>query len=1072
MGTQVYGAVNVGAGVLNVNGALGAGAISLAANTELAVAAGGRIEGASSAGTVITGSAGAETITVAAGATLVANGNLGDGDDVLDVAGTLDTVGGALLLGAGDDRVRIHETTVLGAATVDAGAGNDLLDVNVTSAVTLGATTGFESLGKSGVGTLNVLGANTFATVEVNGGLLQVANTGSLQASDLTVASGATLRVDGTFAGTSGNDTADIAGIVSGVGSLDFGGGDDVVTLVDGANLASVASVTGGAGNDSLIATVSAGSVALGPSTGFESLQKTGGGLLTIGSGTSEFAYVSIGGGTVRVDGTVNGMAGGAFDTTLAAGATLEITASGAYGCGSGDDSITVGGTVTGSGRIDQCAGNDTLRIQDGANFASFTGTIDGGADTLGDTVQLDNANALTFGAGAVINYENLAKTNTGTTTLTGTQTYSGSTLLQGGSLVVEGALRTPTLLMGDGTTLTVDGLVEGLGGIATALTGSAGANTITVETGGTLRANGSLGDGADLLDVIGTLDTLLGAINLGDGDDTLRIHDGSVVGHVDGGAGHDTFGTHIQTSATLGAVNGFEALAKSGVGVLHLDGPGVSDFANVDVLAGTLDIGAAGALQATTGGTLAVSVASGATLHVDGQLLGGNGNDTLALGGTLSGAGTVALGAGDDRLVLSDGASLMRPVDGGGQTNGDTVVFDNAIDTTWNLANIVDFERLDKQGVATTTLTGANAFDATRVLAGTLRIDGTLFTASIALGDDAALSIGGAVSGDGGIATTLTGTAGANAVIVDAGATFVANGDLGAGSDLLDVAGTLDTGAGLALGDGDDRFIVYDHTVVLGAGIDAGAGNDMLDVNVGPSFNVPLPGLAGFESLGKSGAGTLHINGASDFLTVHVREGMLDIAASGSVQATTTVIDAGATLQIDGAFTGTTGDDSLVIGGTVVGNGTLSLGDGADHLTVLDGANLAGLLTAIDGGAGTDLLETDIATTASLGGVQGFESLLKSGVGTLHVDGPAASVFASVNVQAGALNVGAAGVIDGVTDTTVAQGATLIVDGAFTGTANNDRWSSRAPCAVQARSAWRPATTRSRCSMARICRG
>ena len=633
--------------------------ISLAANTELAVAAGGRIEGASSAGTVITGSAGAETITVAAGATLVANGNLGDGDDVLDVAGTLDTVGGALLLGAGDDRVRIHETTVLGAATVDAGAGNDLLDVNVTSAVTLGATTGFESLGKSGVGTLNVLGANTFATVEVNGGLLQVANTGSLQASDLTVASGATLRVDGTFTGTSGNDTADIAGIVSGVGSIDFGGGDDVVTLVDGANLASVASVTGGAGNDSLIATVSAGNVALGPSTGFESLQKTGGGLLTIGSGTSEFADVSIGGGTVRVDGTVNGMAGGAFDTTLAAGATLEITASGAYGCGSGDDSITVGGTVTGSGRIDQCAGNDTLRIQDGANFASFTGTIDGGADTLGDTVQLDNANALTFGAGAVINYENLAKTNTGTTTLTGTQTYSGSTLLQGGSLVVEGALRTPTLLMGDGTTLTVDGLVEGLGGIATALTGSAGANTITVEAGGTLRANGSLGDGADLLDVIGTLDTLLGALNLGDGDDTLRIHDGSVVGHVDGGAGHDTFGTHIQTSATLGAVNGFEALAKSGVGVLHLDGPGVSDFANVDVLAGTLDIGAAGALQATTGGTLAVSVASGATLHVDGQLLGGNGNDTLALGGTLSGAGTVALGAGDDRLVLSDGASL-----------------------------------------------------------------------------------------------------------------------------------------------------------------------------------------------------------------------------------------------------------------------------------------------------------------------------------------------------------------------------------------------------------------------------
>ena len=171
----------------------------------------------------------------------------------------------------------------------------------------------------------------------------------------------------------------------------------------------------------------------------------------------------------------------------------------------------------------------------------------------------------------------------------------------------------------------------------------------------------------------------------------------------------------------------------------------------------------------------------------------------------------------------------------------------------------------------------------------------------------------------------------------------------------------------------------------------------------------------------------------------MHVRDGVLDIAAGGSVQATTTVIDAGATLQLDGAFTGTAGDDSLVIGGTVAGTGTLSLGDGADHLTVQDGANLAGLLTAIDGGAGTDLLETDIATTASLGGVQGFESLLKTGVGILHVDGPAASAFGSVNVQAGTLDVGAAGVIDRRRRHHVANGATLVVDGAFTGTANTD---------------------------------
>ncbi|MGO4550201.1 autotransporter-associated beta strand repeat-containing protein [Lysobacter sp. 2RAF19] len=1035
-GSQVYAFAGVGGGTLRVDGTLGAGAINLASNTELAVTTGGRVQGASSAATVITGSAGSETITVDAGATLVANGDLGDGDDVLDVAGTLDTGGGTLLLGAGDDRVRIHDTTVLGAAIVDAGAGNDMLDVNVATTVTLGATTGFESLGKSGIGTLDVLGANTFSTVAVDAGLLHIAAAGSVQANTLTVAAGGTLGVDGTFLGTTGNDTATIAGTVSGNGTVDFGNGNDVVTLTDNASVLANG-FSGGAGNDALLVNTGASkTTTIERTSGFETLQKNGTGTLVFGD-QAELANVAINAGTVRVDGTVTGIAGNAFDTTLAAGATLDIT--GSYGCGATDDSVTVAGKVTGSGTIDQCGGNDTLRIQDGADFASFAGTIDGGADTLGDTVQLDNASGLTFGAGAVLNYENLVKTNTGTTTLTGTQTYSGSTSLQGGEVVVAGTLQTPTLAMGDDTTLSIEGIVEGLGGIAAALTGSAGANTITVGAGATLVATGTLGDGDDLLDVVGTLDTQGGAITLGDGDDTLLIHDGSVVGQVDGGAGHDTFGTDIGTSATLGAVNGFEGLAKSGAGVLHIDGPGVSDFAVVDVLAGTLDIGAAGGLQATAGGTLEVSVASGATLHVDGQLLGGAGDDTLALGGTLSGAGTVALGAGDDRLVLSDGASLERIVDGGTQTTGDTVVFDNAVDTSWNLSDVVDFEFLDKQGAATTTLTGASAFDATRVLGGTLRIDGSLTTASVALADDATLSVGGGVAGAGGAAIALTGSAGANTVVVDAGATLAASGDLGAGNDVLDVAGTLDTGAGLALGDGDDRFVVYDNTVIVGGGIDAGLGNDMLDVNVGPGFLVPLPGLAGFESLGKSGAGTLQINGPSDFLTMHVFGGVLDIAAGGSVQAATTQIDAGATLQIDGAFTGTAGDDSLVIGGTVAGAGTLTLGDGADRLTVLDGADLSGLLTATDGGAGTDLLETDIATSASLGGMLGFESLLKTGVGTLHVDGPAASAFESVNVQAGTLDIGAAGAIDGVASTTVAQGATLVVDGAFTGTANND---------------------------------
>ena len=77
-------------------------------------------------------------------------------------------------------------------------------------------------------------------------------------------------------------------------------------------------------------------------------------------------------------------------------------------------------------------------------------------------------------------------------------------------------------------------------GGTAAAITGSAGVNTVTVA--GTAVANGDLGDGNDVLDVAGTLDTGGGVFALGDGDDDFVVHDGTVViGTVDGGAGLDT---------------------------------------------------------------------------------------------------------------------------------------------------------------------------------------------------------------------------------------------------------------------------------------------------------------------------------------------------------------------------------------------------------------------------------------------------------------------------------------------------------------------------------------------------
>ena len=109
------------------------------------------------------------------------------------------------------------------------------------------------------------------------------------------------------------------------------------------------------------------------------------------------------------------------------------------------------------------------------------------------------------------------------------------------------------------------------------------------------------------------------------------------------------------------------------------------------------------------------------------------------------------------------------------------------------------------------------------------------------------------------------------------------------------------------------------------------------------------------------------------------------------------------------------------------------------DSFTIQDGANLAGLATPVDGGAGVDAFIADLAGTATLGGAINFETLTKTNTGTLHVDGPALSAFNTVNVNGGTLDIGTDGRIAGATTTAVNSGATLQVDGSYAGSAGGD---------------------------------
>ncbi|EPJ86104.1 autotransporter-associated beta strand repeat-containing protein [Pseudomonas sp. CFII68] len=948
-GTQSFsGGTTINGGMLDVDGALTTPTVMLADSTTLNVD--GSLQGAGGTATTITGSVGINTVTVGAGGTLLASADLGVGDDVLDVVGTLDTQGATFALGDGNDSFIVHDgTNIIG--TIDGGAGLDtrVYDINLTA--DLGALVNFEGVTKTGVGTLDINGpaATDLLQVDVLGGTLNIGPSATVSVQDTTVGNGATLNVDGSFTGTSGNDTMIVAGTVIGTGTVDLLDGDDTFTVQDGADLSGLANaVDGGAGTDTFLADI-AGIATLGGAINFETLTKTNTGTLHVdGPTSSSFTVVNVEGGTLDIG--AGGAINGVVTTTVASGTTLNVD--GSYTGSAGNDSFDVSGMVSGSGSIDLAAGDDTLTLNDGA---VLNNVIDGGTNGAGDTVVLNNAASMTFDSGYTTNFEFLTKDNIGVATLLGTSTFSGGTALNAGTLDVDGTLNTPTVALGDDTTLNVDGRLQAVGGTVATITGNAGINTVSIGAGGTLLASGDLGAGNDVLDVAGTLDTGGGTFALGDGDDSFVVHDATVVlGTIDGGAGLDTRVYDINLTASLGELVSFEGVTKTGTGVLNINGPGATDLQEVSVLGGTLNVGPNASVVATSGSTLATVVGSGATLNVDGSYGCGAGNDTMSVSGTVSGSGTIDLCDGDDTLTLSDGAVLAAVIDGGGHAIGDTVVLNNAASMTFDSVNTTHFEFLTKDNIGVATLVGTSTFSGGAALnAGTLDVDGTLNTPTVMLGDSTTLNVDGRLQAVGGAVVTITGNAGINTVSIGAGGTLLGNGDLGAGNDVLDVAGTLDTGGGIfALGDGDDTLTIHDGTNLLGT-VAAGAGTDVFNADI--SVSADLGAVQSFETLSKTDVGVLNINGplGSEFITVNVLAGTLIVGANGSVVAQNTTVAVGATLDAQGSYTGTAADDSFTSRGIV--RGMLDFGAGNDSVSFI-GGDLSGL-RSLGGGDGDDRL-------------------------------------------------------------------------------------------------------------------
>ena len=637
--------------------------------------------------------------------------------------------------------------------------------------------------------------------------------TGTDGADDLT--SRDTLGQGEVINALGGNDT--IAG-GGGADTIDGGEGDDVFVYLTQDDLASGsalvdASVVGGAGSDTLLLGTADTAFSIANTAAFTAASELES--LTVVANTAAYSLTlnadaaTAGIQTIDLSGDSNATGNNTVDISAYAMSATLIGSAGA-------DMLT-GGTVADS--INGGAGADTLNGGAGSDTFVFGSE----AELFTNDALVDS---IVGGDAADTGTDTLLLGTAGTAfTIANTVSFAGASELESLTVVANTAAYSLTLnadaatagvvtidLSGDDNA-TGDNTVDvSAYGVATTLTGSAGADSITGGTG----ADSIAGAGGD-----DTLSGGAGADNIAGGEGNDRLAGGTGADTLNGGAGSDTFvfgseaelfandalvdtivggtgttdtdtlllgtaGTAFTIANTLSFAGASELesltvvantaaysltlnadAATAGVVTIDLSGDDNATGDNtVDVSAygvATTLTGSAGA-DSITGGTGADSIAgAGGDDTLSGgagadNIAGGEGNDRLA-GGT--GADTLNGGAGDNVFVfgaaneLFTGTALVDTIIGG--TDTDTLLL-GTTGTAFTIANTVSFgnaSELESLTVVANSEAYNLALNADAATAGIVTIDLS--------GDSNATGNNTVDVSAYGVATTLTGSAGAD---------------------------------------------------------------------------------------------------------------------------------------------------------------------------------------------------------------------------------------------------------------------------------------------------------------------
>ena len=534
---------------------------------------------------------------------------------------------------AGVDNVRVISTSTawqgsaVESSTIDTGAGNDFIDINIKSAGTGGLVYGLNTSSTVNAGegndTVNVTatttvgtayGLQSFSTINAGSGensiniAASAVNSQAYGVNYSTVTSGADNDII-KISATTGAGSAGSFAIIN--GTVDSGAGNDNITITAEGHGAYGArdnsKVLAGAGDDTITITVNR----LGTGTTGDAVSS--GSLVDGGIGNDKI-YISATDNAVDTSTVIGGLGsdeivlgdaatktgGKVFSSTIA----LGESATGAGLTGAADvDRLTVYGTVSGS-KIYGDAGKDEITIISPTSVALYNSSINAGDGE--NVIQLSGVSGMTGTNGSNI--------TTGKDADNITVTGTGGIAMQGGFVNA-----------GDGdNTVTFNGNVSLLGAATTVTTGT----------------------GQDLVQVGGSI---IGNVvsNLGAGNDTLTVGGGVVTGS---GQSWSDVNWSAATTQTAGGTNilgtGDDVMAVNG----YLRG---NTYLGVGAIAGKADTTGAdetnslyvrGAMGASIFGTAG---ADRIVIHND-QGLSANGTSG-------NNYGTIDLGNGRDTVEIVD---------------------------------------------------------------------------------------------------------------------------------------------------------------------------------------------------------------------------------------------------------------------------------------------------------------------------------------------------------------------------------------------------------------------------------